>query len=637
MNRKNTIILWIAALLLFLLVACGTSSTTATSTTEQAANSADTAVTTLTNAVTNAVTDTVSADAGAQSVTEAAAANSATHDDAEDYVLDDAQTVKITLNGSTITADSAAVTVDGSTATITAAGTYSLSGSLTDGQIIVDTADEATVHLILNGADMTNFTGAPLYIANAEEVVIVLADGSQNTLTDGSAYVFADAEEDEPNAALFSKADLTIYGNGSLTVNGNYNDGIASKDGLVIAGGTITVNAIDDGIRGKDYLIVKDANITVTAQGDGLKADNEEDATLGYIAIESGVVTITAVGDAIQAQTDVLITDGQFNLQSGGGSSSVIDETASAKGIKGVVNVNIDGGTFTINSADDAIHSNGSIVVNNGTFALTSGDDGLHADATLTINDGDIQIIDSYEGIESAVITINGGNIHVTSSDDGLNVAGGNDASGTNMGPGFGGGGQRPRGGGPGQTMASQDTFNYTGSYYLYINGGYIVVDAAGDGVDVNGAIEMTDGVVLVNGPTEQMNGALDYDAGFKITGGFFVAVGSAGMAQAPGAASTQNSLLLNFNGTGAAGTLIHIQSSDGTEILTFAPTKQFQSIAFSSPELVSGETYNVYVGGSSTGAAADGLVQDGTYTPGDLYTNFTVSSIVTQIGGNIR
>ena len=170
MNRKNTIILWIAALLLFLLVACGTSSTTATSTTEQAANSADTAVTTLTNAVTNAVIEdsAVSEDAGAQSVTEAAAANSATHDDAEDYVLDDAQTVQITLNGSTITADNPGVTVDGSTATITAAGTYSLSGSLTDGQIIVDTADEATVHLILNGADIINSCGTPLSIDMAE-------------------------------------------------------------------------------------------------------------------------------------------------------------------------------------------------------------------------------------------------------------------------------------------------------------------------------------------------------------------------------------------------------------------------------------------------------------------------------------
>ena len=146
-------------------------------------------------------------------------------------------------------------------------------------------------------------------------------------------------------------------------------------------------------------------------------------------------------------------------------------------------------------------------------------------------------------------------------SDDGLNVAGGNDGSGINR-PGGGGGGFNP-----------PDT-----NYYLYLNGGYIVVDAAGDGIDVNGSIEMTDGVVIVNGPTSSMNGALDYDGSFKITGGFLVAAGSSGMAQAPGNASTQNSLLLNFNSSRQAGSLVHIQSSAGKGILTFAPTKTYQS-----------------------------------------------------------
>ena len=137
----------------------------------------------------------------------------------------------------------------------------------------------------------------------------------------------------------------------------------------------------------------------------------------------------------------------------------------------------------------------------------------------------------------------------------------------------------------------------------LYINGGYIWVDADGDGLDINGAIEMTDGVVLVNGPTENMNGALDYDGGFNISGGFLVAVGSAGMAQAPRQISSQNSLLINLSCTTAAGTLIHIQNSAGEDILTFAPTKHYQSIAFSSPELVNGETYTISYGGSSSGS----------------------------------
>jgi len=196
------------------------------------------------------------------------------------------------------------------------------------------------------------------------------------------------------------------------------------------------------------------------------------------------------------------------------------------------------------------------------------------------------------------------------------------------LGPGRGG---RP-GGGPGQ-----DTFAATGVYYLKINGGYVYVDADGDGLDVNGYIEMADGVVIVNGPIENMNGALDYDGGFKISGGFLVAAGSAGMAQAPDQSSSQYSLLLNLTSTLRAGTLIQIQSSDGDEILTFSPTKQYRSIAFSSPELANGSTYQVTYGGSSTGTATDGLYQGGTVSSGTELTSFTVSSIVTAIGRSSR
>lgn len=275
------------------------------------------------------------------------------------------------------------------------------------------------------------------------------------------------------------------------------------------------------------------------------------------------------------------------------------------------------------------MHSNASIVINNGTFTVASGDDGFHADATLEINGDHLTITKSYEGIESAIITIIGGNIHVVSSDDGINVAGGNDGTTAN---GFGGG---PGGGGrPGR---GQDSFAASGSYFLYINGGTIVVDAGGDGLDANGSIVMTDGLVLVNGPTEQMNGALDYDGGFAISGGTFVAVGSAGMAQAPDTSSSQNSLLLSLNGTLPAGSLIHIQTSSGEDMLTFAPTKQIQAIAFSSAELATGETYEVYYGGSSTGTVTDGLYEGGVYSGGTLFTSVTLSGTVTQVGGGFR
>ncbi len=637
MGRKSFASVLVCVLvLLSMLVACGPSLDTASSITEQVESSAaNETADTVTVAVADAgqedtaaasttATGQASENTAAASAADAAAENSSDHGDAEDYVWDSSTSVKIALNGSSASADGQGVTADGSKVTITSAGTYDISGSLADGQIIVNSEGDGIVRLVLNRVDISSSTGSPIYVMSADEVMIVLADDTKNTLSDASSYVVGDAEEDAPNAAIFSMADLTIYGNGSLTVNGNYNDGIASKDGLIIAGGTIAVNAADDGIRGKDYIVVQDGTITVNVQGDGLKSDNAVDAAKGYILIEGGAINVTSGNDAIDAETDVLIAGGEIVVIAGGGSDGRIAESASAKGILAAAAINIDGGTITINSADDAIHSNGNLVINGGTFILSTGDDAMHADSTLQVNGGQITILDSFEGLESAIITINGGEIHISSSDDGLNVASGNDGSGMSFGPGRGG---RP-GGGPGQ-----DTFAASGDYYLKINGGYVYVDADGDGIDVNGYIEMTDGVVIVNGPVENMNGALDYDAGFKISGGFLVAAGSAGMAQAPDQSSSQYSLLLNLTSTLRAGTLIHIQSSDGEEILTFSPTKQYGSIAFSSPEMVKGSSYVVAYGGSSTGAATDGLYLGGTVSSATELTSFTVSGIVTAVG----
>ena len=560
-----------------------------------------------------------------------------THELAEDYTWDTAGEVEIILDGSSANASSDGVGVTGSTVTISRAGTYRLSGSLEDGQVIVDTQEIETVRLILDGVKITSATSAPIFIANAEKVIIILADNSQNSLTDASTYTNIDVEENEPDAALFSKANLTIYGGGELTVNANYKDGITSKDGLLIAGATITVKAVDDGIRGKDYLVIKDGNIVVTAFGDGLKSDEEDDTSLGYIQIEDGNFEITSGGDAIAAQTNVMINNGAFKLASSGGNNEVVDATLSAKGIKGLVSVVINDGTFTINAADDGIHSNGDIILNNGIMSITTGDDGMHADTSLTINGGEITIEDSYEGIESELITVNAGNLHIRSIDDGINVSSGVDGSG--MGTGFftPGQGQPPQPGGqPGARPEGgfgQDTFTNTGNDALHINGGYIYVNAAGDGIDVNGAVEMTDGVVLVMGPVENMNGALDYMSTFNISGGILVAAGSAGMSMGLSETSTQNSLLLNFDQVLPAVTSIHIEDVNGNPILTFIPEKEFQSVVFSSPQLESGVEYTMSVGGETTGKIVDGLANPADYSAGSQYTSFAVNSILTSIG----
>ena len=591
-------------------------------------------------------------------------AHSDTQENEDDYTWDASTVIPVTLNGDSITADHASVKVDGTTAILTRAGTYSLSGSLFDGQIVVDTQDKEVVRVLFNGVDISNSTGSPMVVSNAGKVVIILADGTHNHISDAVTYVYADAQTDEPNAAIFSTSDLTLAGNGTLTVNGNANDGIASKDGLIIASGNITVSAVDDGIRGKDYVVVNGGNISIQSGGDGLKSDNANNTARGFIDILAGTINIISGGDAISAQTDVTIADGLFVLQTSADRSPQTEETASTKGIKGGTNVSITNGTFTINTTlDDAVHSNGSIVIDGGVFEISAGDDGMHADATLTINGGEININQSHEGFESAVITINAGHINVVASDDGINVAGGNDGSGMMqaMRPGGGmGKGMRqgntamfsdepPADAGAAQGMTpptdgqmpaggmGQETFAANTNYYLYINGGRVVVNANGDGLDANGAIEMTGGLVIVHGPTQQGNGALDYDAGFKITGGVLVIAGSAGMAMAPDSTSSQNSILINFDSSMAAGTLVHIQNDAGDHILTFAPAKDFQSITFSSPDLTTGGTYVVFTGGSSTGNGSDGLLQGGSYSAGTQFGTITISAVVTQLGTAAR
>jgi hypothetical protein len=533
--------------------------------------------------------------------------NAEDHEDPADYVWDSGDVVDIELNGDSITVDPAgAATVAGSKVTVTSAGNYRITGSLADGQVVVNTDDEETVRLILNSVDIHCDDSSPIYIEDAKKVVIVLQTGTVNYVSDGGSY-FLEPDTDEPNAAIFSKSDLTIYGDGSLSVDANYNDGVASKDGLIIKSGIIDVSSVDDGVRGKDYLVVKGGSITLDVGGDGFKSDNDADITRGYVSVENGTISITADRDAIEAQTDVIVTGGELTLTSGGGSSGFIGPDISAKGIKGLVSVIFNGGTVTADCADDAVHSNMNITVNGGSFTISTGDDAFHADTYLIINGGTINILESYEGLESSVVTINDGYIHLESSDDGINIAGGNDD-------------------GPADPFAPPDE-----GMWLHINGGYIVVSSGGDGIDSNGFMDMSGGTVIVNGP-DTWDPAIDYGFGdFNITGGTLVAVGSSSMAQGPEENSTQYSVLIKLDSEKTP-MLIHLSTPSG-EVFTFMPTKPFQSIVYSSPQLAPG-SHSLYLEGSHTGTPTDGLYEGGTYTPGTLEESFTITSIVTTIGG---
>ena len=542
-----------------------------------------------------------------------------TGDDEEDNEVpdwDESDATWIYLEGDSIRVEGSGASANGTVATITDDGVFYVTGTLNDGQVLVDTASEERVNVVFDTAVITCSTNSPFAVMNAKDVTIYLNDNTENSLTDAYNYTFTDGA-DEPNAALYSKSDLVISGNGSLLVNGNYNDGIASKDDLKIKGGTIMVNAADDGIRGKDSVEIKGGTITINSLGDGLKSDNEEDETRGYILMEDGSVTVASGTDGMDAFTNVTIAGGSINIKSGNGSNSMPNDSISTKGIKGSSGVNITGGIITVDSSDDCIHSGGDIVIDGGTFTLSTGDDGVHSDTNLTVNGGDITITKSYEGLEALYITINNGNIHIVSSDDGLNCAGGDGSSGWNP-------------GGPGDPGVS-------GDYLLSINGGYVYMNAGGDGLDSNGDFEMSGGIVLVDGPTNDGNGAIDTGDGqdnyFQITGGFLIAAGSSGMAEGADTNSTQNSVKYNFNSLSGK-TLFHVESSNGDEIFTYAPSKQYASVVFSMPALNTGTGYVVYTGGSHSGTPTDGLYEGGSYTPGSQSTTFTISSVVTEIGG---
>lgn len=552
-----------------------------------------------------------------------------------DSSWDSTKATRIILTGDQINVTGSGAVASGSTVTIQAGGVYVVSGSLSNGQLSVNSSDKNTVKLVLNEVDIANPSTSPIYIQNAEKTIITLAANTTNTITDGSGYSQADASSDEPNADIFSHDDLTINGTGSLTVNGNYKHGIVCNDDLKIVSGTITVKSVSDGIKGKDSVAVRDGNIIITAGSDGIQSTNDTDAAKGWVYIANGNIKITSALDGIQAATCVDIENGNIIVNSGGGSQNGINhtpavpganrtqvtaatDTESTKGIKAGSNIIIAGGNIVANTADDAINANASIAVNGGILTIDSGDDGIHADTSLVFNGGDLTINKSYEGIESAAITINNGNFHITASDDGINTSGGSDGSSVNGRPG-------------------QNNFDASDGSKLNIAGGYIYVNAQGDGIDVNGDWVMSGGQVIVNGPTNDGNGALDCNGAFALNGGFLVAAGSAGMAEAPDDSSAQASLKLNL-GIQPAGTIVRIVNAKGDAILTFTPLKDYASVVVSSSELSKGSTYTIYTGGSCSGDSQDGLYTGGTYTGGTQGCSIQQTSMVTSYGqsGNI-
>lgn len=552
---------------------------------------------------------------------EVLAANQDLHksQDALDY--DESSIANIELNGDSVTSDSAeGLTIDGSTITISAAGTYRLTGNLDDGQVEVNSTDEGTVRLILDNASLTSSTTSPLVITEADNATVVLAEGSSNSLTDTDEY----AEEDEAGAALDSSADLTIAGTGSLTVNGNGNDGISSADGLIITGGLITVNAADDGIRGKDYLVVEDGTIDITAGGDGLKSDNEEDAERGFIALQGGAITIEAGADGAQASTDAIINGADVSIVAGGGADEAVGGS-STKGIKGGTLTLIESGMVAIDSSDDALHSDTDLYILGGDLKVATGDDGIHADANVQVEGGTIIVSQSYEAIESAYVTITGGDIDLTASDDGINASVGSatedssaqdttETEGGAPGGGMPGQGSAPAGPPPGAVDGAAPDGTASGAEggqagpveivddaAIAIVGGNLQVDSDGDGLDSNGTMTISGGSIVVSGTSSNWQGALDSNGEFTISGGELLANGSAGMVVNPAVESEQAWFSLNFEEVIPAGADVEIHDEEGNELASFTTLKDSQNVTYSSSVIATGQTYQVVVDGTTS------------------------------------
>ena len=505
---------------------------------------------------------------------------------------------------------------------ITAAGTYVITGR--HSSITVSAPDSAKVRIILKNATVQNSSGPAIYITAADKVFITAYKGTVNTVSDGSTYS-SDFDGTNVDGAVFSKAELTLNGEGTLNVTGSYKCPVVSKDDLIICGLTLNAKSLGSAIEGKDCVKSKDATVTVTSSGDGIKSTNSEDTARGFVYIESGLFNITAAKDGIQAETLVKLSGGEINVTSGGGApekvssggagrapfeSSSSDDEESTNGIKAGSLILAEGGSITVSSADDTVHSNGDVQINGGKFTLSSGDDGIHADNALIINSGEITVSKSYEGLEGKTVTITGGNIDITSSDDGINAA---DGSGSSA------------GGKPGSNASSD--------VYINISGGYITVNASGDGVDSNGNIDISGGVILVSGPASDGNSALDCDGTATVTGGTAIFCGSAGMAETFSDSSSQPSLMYTLDSAAAAGKSVALVNSEGKVIASFVPSKQYINIVISSPYLAVGSSYTLSVGGTVSGCDKNGYTDNGSISGAQSANEVKISSVSTTYG----
>ncbi len=461
--------------------------------------------------------------------------------------------------------------------TISTAGNYFVEGDISDNKIEIESEG---VILFLKNATLSK---GKKVIESTVSFTLTLIGQNYITNTDTA----------EGKTAITCDGLLTINGSGSLNVS-SVNNGITA-DSIIVKDATLNVNCAKDGLHAE--ISAYDDIITAPT----FSYDN------GYVYLDNANINITSVSDGIQADTFVYVKDSTISITTNNGAPTTITEYSSdngeGKGIKaGTLDwgaddseieiadylIYIESGNITVNANDDAIHSNGEMVIKGGTFDITSGDDGLHAETLLKIEDGDIKVNNCYEGIEGAKVEISGGNIQVTSVDDGINAADG--------------------------TTTRVNVAN--NNCHIIISGGTINVNASGDGIDSNGSLLISGGTVFVSGSSNGANAALDADGNIIVNGGKLFAVGALGMVETPASNSEQNCVSFAQNKTISAGTVLTLTDSETNEIISYTVPKNCQSIIISCPELKKGNSYSIYGGSTSL-------------------CSFTVSSVITTIGSS--
>lgn len=591
---------------------------------------------------------------------------------------DETSAVNIKLNKTSAEISGKGANTDGSVVTITDEGVYVVSGELSNGRLVVDAGKKKDIRIILNGAKITCDDNAPLYIKQADKVIITLDENSENVLTDGASYL-NDEDDSNVDGALFSRSDLTINGSGKLTVNANYKHGIVCKDDLVIAGGDYNLTAKSGGVYGKDSLRIKNGNFEINAGSNGIKSTNSDENEKGYIYIKDGNFNITSETDGIESVDSLVIDGGEFNLKTGGGSSNASvkqngernenwgrwgekppedkmqvpdgnmmppdngGQMGTPDNIGQKPNINdkqnniqteqvsnktndnssdTNNATETESSSAKGLKADKDIVFNGGKYTVDSSDDSIHSNGNILINNGEANLKSGDDGIHTDEnLDITNGKITIEQSYEGvegvnINITGGEvKINSSDDGINAGGGSDTGM-----DDRMGRDNFSQSSSEYLLtISGGKIIVNANGDGLDSNGNLIVEGGEIYINGPTNDGNGALDYGDGADawITGGTIVACGSSGMAENFGEEnSKQNSVLHNFDSKISSGTEVKVTDSNGNIILSYTPEKDYQSVVFSSPNLKNG-TYTI--------------------TAGDISDEFTVDSVITSNGNSNR